>query len=80
MPRFFFHVYDDTVATDEEGAELPGIEAALIVAAEGARGLACEQIASGRLNLSHRIEVADAHGSVVGVVRFADAIVIEGLH
>jgi hypothetical protein len=34
MPRFFFHVHDDLVAQDEEGLELPDLEAAQSVGSE----------------------------------------------
>ena len=77
MPRFFFHVYDDVSAWDEEGMELPGAEEALRVATRGARALACEQVAHGRLNLGHRIEIADEAGAVVAKVAFGDAVTVE---
>jgi hypothetical protein len=77
MPRFFFHVIDDIDARDDEGLELRDVEAARSEAIRGARALACEEVAGGRLNLAHRIEVTDARGELVTTVRFSAAIVVE---
>ena len=78
MPRYFFHVYDDLVASDEEGLELPGIKEALIKAERGARELAADEVMRGALHLDHRIEVADENGSVVATVMFRDLVRVEG--
>ena len=77
MPRFFFHVYDDVVALDEEGCELPDLEAVRQRAIEGARELACEQIRKGKLTLHHRIEVEDEDGKTAMIVPFRLAFRIE---
>ena len=63
MPRFFFHVYDDYVALDDEGAELPSVAEAREAAVRAARELATEEIrAKGKLTLKHRIDVEDENG------------------
>lgn len=77
MPRFFFNVHDDAVTADEEGVELPDVEAAKLEAIRGARSLACEQVSNGYLNVSHRIEVQDVDRRQVATVRFGEAIRIE---
>lgn len=77
MPTFFFNVYDDLAATDEDGLELPDLDAAKAEAVRGARALACEQVTRGRLNLSHRIEVTDEIGRTVATVTFRDAVTVE---
>jgi len=74
MPRFFFHVYDDVVALDDEGMDLPDSEAARRTALAGARALAADQVRTGRLDLRHRIEVADDGGAPVLTVTFDEAI------
>ena len=74
MPRFFFHVYDDVVAIDDEGIELPDAEAARRAALAGARALAAEQVRKGHLDLRHRIEVEDDAGAAVLSVTFDEAI------
>ena len=41
MPRFFFHFYNDILTEDEEGVELPDVEAARERAIEEARAIVC---------------------------------------
>ena len=77
MPRFFFNVYDDVIATDEEGLELPNLAAARLQAVKGARDLIVSQVKHGYMVLSHWIDVADDQGKVVLTVRFADAVDIK---
>jgi len=74
MPRFFFHLYDDTVALDEEGKELPTREAAREEAISSARHMASTEVLEGHLGLNHRIEVTDANDAPVATVRFKDVI------
>ena len=74
MPRFFFHVYDDLVALDQEGHELPTVEEAREWAIRAVRELAANEVKKGHLGLTHRIEVADERGGEVATIRFKDAI------
>ena len=78
MARFFFHVFDDQETLDDEGAELPDLDAARARAIAGARSLICECVARGRVNLDHRIEVADESGARCLTIRFRDVVTIEG--
>jgi hypothetical protein len=77
MQRFFFHLYDDAVAIDEEGQQLPGLDAARECAIVEARHMACAEVLDGHLNLQHRIDVADETGNVVVRVGFQDAVQVE---
>ena len=77
MPRYFFHVYDDVIAEDEEGAELPNLAAARLKALVGARDLITEQVRHGYIVLSHWIDVVDEQGEKVLTVTFRDAIDIK---
>lgn len=77
MPRFFFHVFDDAMTTDDEGLELADADAAREAALAGARAMICDQIKSGRLTLHHRVEVDDENGSTVLKLAFGDAVTIE---
>ena len=77
MPRFFFHLYDDMVARDDEGQELPDAEAARSAALVSAREMACAEVLAGRLNLGHRLEVEDESGTLLASVRFSEAVDIE---
>jgi hypothetical protein len=74
MTRYFFHVYDDVVALDDEGLELADADAARREALAGARALAADQVKKGRLDLRHRIEVADEAGAPVLRVTFEEAV------
>ena len=77
MPRYFFHVYDDVIAKDEEGAELPNLAAARLNALVGARDLIAEQVRHGYIVLSHWIDVVDEQGEAVLTIAFRDAIDIK---
>jgi hypothetical protein len=78
MPRFYFHVFNDVTATDEEGIELPDAGAAREQALESARELVCESIHKGELNLDHRIEVTDEAGGKVLTISYRDAFTLTG--
>ena len=77
MPRYFFHVYDDVIAHDDEGVELPNPAAARLEALRGARSLIAEQVSRGYFVLSHWIDVVDARGEAVLTVAFRDAVDIK---
>ena len=77
MPRYFFHVYDDIVAQDEEGQELPNPAAARLKALQGARELIAEQVKHGHFVLSHWIDVVDEQGEAVLTLAFRDAVDIK---
>ncbi len=74
MPRYFFHVYDDIIAHDEEGVELPNVAAARLKALIGARDIIAEQVKHGYFALSHWIDVVDEHGEPVMTLTFRDAV------
>jgi hypothetical protein len=74
VPRYFFHVYDDIIAHDEEGIELPNVAAARLNALIGARDLIAAQVKRGYFVLSHWIDVVDEHGEPVMTVTFRDAV------
>jgi len=78
MPRFFFHIYDDDVALDDEGLDLPDLDAVRKQALIGARSLICEEVTKGHINLGHRIEVEDEDRRPVLTLPFASAVEIEG--
>jgi hypothetical protein len=77
VPRYFFHVYDDVIAEDEEGAELPNLAAARLNALHGARDLIAEQVRRGYIVLSHWIDVMDEQGEKVLTITFRDAVDIK---
>lgn len=78
VPRFFFHVRDDIEAPDNEGAELPDLEAARDKALHEARSMMCETLLrDGRISLDHHIDIEDEQGELRATVQFADAVRIE---
>jgi hypothetical protein len=78
MPRYFFHLYNDQTVMDEEGVELPDIEAALANGIKEAREIMLDTVLQGRINFSHWIDIADESGAVVRTVSFGEAVAVEG--
>jgi hypothetical protein len=78
VPRYFFHVYEDLVAEDDEGIELPDVDAARDEAIRAGRELIAAQVAGGRLRLFHRIEVLDERGRTVLAIPYREMVEIEG--
>jgi hypothetical protein len=75
MPRFYLTVCNDVRAIDDEGEELPDLEAATSRAVQGARELIAEQVLAGRpISQEHCIEIADTEGTVLHTVYFAEVI------
>lgn len=74
MPRYFFHLHNDVEVEDEDGVDLPDLEAVRAEALKAARDLMAEDVKRGKLTLSHRIEIRDQAGEPVLTVRYADAI------
>jgi hypothetical protein len=75
MPRFHLHLYDRAgVSSDEEGLELADLDSARARAIDGIRSIASQEVRGGRLDLEGRIEIADEAGTVLGTVRFPEAV------
>ena len=74
VPRFYFHVYDDVVALDEEGVDLATFAQVRDAAVLAARELATEEIKrKGTLTVKHRVEVEDEQGRPVLTMPFSAA-------
>ena len=74
MSRYFFHVYSDTVALDEEGQELESLSIAREAAVRAARQFAADEITErGQVSLRHRIEVEDEGGRPLFTLPFSAA-------
>lgn len=77
MPRFYLNIYNDADVFDDEGTEFPDLAAAKREAIRGARGMMADHLLEGRpITLDHRIEVADAHGTVLARIPFRELITI----
>jgi hypothetical protein len=63
MQRYFFHLaVDGMIVEDEDGSELPGIEAAQHEAEVAARELIANAIRAGNDNIPEAIVIADELG------------------
>lgn len=78
MPRYHLHIYDrGGVSCDEEGVDLPDLDSARRSAIAGIRSIASEEVRAGRLDLVGRIEIVDAAGTVLGIVRYPEAVEVQ---
>ncbi len=78
VPRYYFHLRDEVSAEDLEGQYLRDLNGARKQAVSYARAMICNSVAEhGKINLSHRIEVADKGGETVLAVTFGEAVIVE---
>lgn len=75
MTHYHFNVHNGGgPVPDEEGRELSGPEVARMEALKGARSIIADEVMQGRLDLSGRIEVTDADGRLLFIVRYSEAV------
>jgi hypothetical protein len=74
--RYYFHLHNDIQSLDEEGRELPDLEAARLEAVDEARVMAAESVRKGHLNLGHNIKVEDESRTIQFEVTFGDAVTV----
>jgi hypothetical protein len=75
MPLFFLHVYNRTgCSRDEEGLDLPDLDAARAEAAAGIRSILADEVARGTIDFNGRIDIADAAGTVIATMRYGEAV------
>ena len=80
MPRYFFHVRDEDgdISRDQEGQDLPDLEAARSEAVSANREMLGERLLHGG-SLNHRqIEIADESGKVLIVIAASDVMFHDG--
>jgi len=77
MPRYFFNIHNDATSLDDEGRELPDLEAARAHAIQGARSLMSDSLKEGRIDLSHHIAIVDERGELLLDVTFGEAVEVE---
>jgi hypothetical protein len=79
MRRYFFHLYNDVDAPDQEGMDYSDLDAAKRAAAENIRFTMAETIKEqGSIDMSHRVDIEDEQGAVLATVYFRDAVEIRG--
>uniref|UniRef100_UPI0037DA03AB DUF6894 family protein n=1 Tax=Sphingomonas nostoxanthinifaciens TaxID=2872652 RepID=UPI0037DA03AB len=77
MPHFYFHVHNSIEVEDEVGVEHANLDAAVTSGIIDARHLMSDEIKSvGRICLSHYIEICDASGIQMHIVRYGDCVEI----
>jgi hypothetical protein len=75
MPRYYFHVCNGNGFTeDEEGQDLPDLDAARSVAIKAARDIMASDVMRGMLDLSSFIEIEDADKKLVHTLGFEQAV------
>ena len=75
MPQFFFNFRDeDGLDRDEEGLDLPDVDAAYLEAFEAAKEMWIEAIRDMRNPTRQSFEVADADGNTLVIVPFGEVI------
>jgi translation initiation factor 2 alpha subunit (eIF-2alpha) len=74
VPRFYFHLYCEFSARDEEGRELADPASAREAAKEDIRSIISDAARRGEIDMRGRVEIADEHGTVVETVSFTDSV------
>ena len=80
MPRYYFHVRDrdGDLSRDEEGQDLPNLDAARNEAISANREMLGERLLHGG-SLNHRqIEIADASGEILTIVAAGEVLFRDG--
>jgi Domain of unknown function (DUF6894) len=76
VPLYYFDLYNDVDALDEEGQELPGLDEAKQRAFVEAREMIEESAGKGHIDLNHFIQVRDESGKILHRLHFDEAISI----
>ncbi len=75
MPRYYLHVCDGKGFTeDEEGAELPDLDAARLMAVDGLRDILAGEVRAGVLRRASFIEIEDEDHRLISTVSFREAV------
>jgi uncharacterized protein DUF6894 len=78
VPRYFFDLYNDFDATDEEGKEFADLTGAKANTLKEVREMLKTSIdETGRIDLRHHVDVRDESGAVVYVMHFEDAVTVQ---
>jgi hypothetical protein len=75
VPHYYFDLHNDIDVIDDEGRDLPDLDAARAHALAEARTMVEASIAeSGKVDLRHHMDVRDQSGEVVHSLLFEDAV------
>lgn len=79
MPRFHINIHNGTGETrDEEGQDFPGLAEAERSAVEGVRSILREEVSSGTIDLSGRVEITNPAGEILSTIPFSEAVRLQG--
>lgn len=75
MPHFYLHLSNGSGDTrDEEGIDLPDLQAARSEAVSSIRSILKDELALGSLDLDGHVRIADGNGNVLCDVPFTEAV------
>lgn len=81
MPRFYLHISDGTLfSEDQEGSEFHDIEAARRAAIVGLRDVMSAELKDGQINMAAFVEVEDEDHQLVMTVPFLDSVEVLTKH
>jgi hypothetical protein len=77
MAHYFLHQRGGAAEfTDEEGQDLPDLDAARRCAIGGIRGILADEVMHGRFHLDERIDICDVDGRPLLSVPFSEAVAV----
>jgi hypothetical protein len=77
MPLYFLNVYNRTgCSRDEEGMDLPDLDAARAQAVDGIRSIMQDEVGHGEIDFEGRVEILEEGGALVATVTFHDAVAL----
>lgn len=80
MARYYFHLHEcGRIVYDDEGSDLPTLDAARHRAVREARAIMAAEVSQGRLCLGCNIEVLDSRGRLAANVPFTEALALSGV-
>jgi hypothetical protein len=75
MPLYFLDVYNRTGwSRDEEGMELPDLDAARAQAVVGIRSILQDEVGHGAIDFEGRVEILDAAHTLLATVGYREAV------
>lgn len=80
MPNYHLHLHNAHIdASDEEGHDLPDLDAARTKALAGIWDFLGHEAMNGKIDFRGQVDIADESGQVLETVHFKDAFTILGL-
>lgn len=77
MSIYHFNLFNSVTVPDDQGTDLPDLDAARAYALSNIRHIAAADVLEGQLDLGHRIEIADDAGTILLTLYFRDALAVQ---